>query len=106
MGNSISALAFFGGRLYAADYSKKCIWFFENDDEGRPDMGKPIIIAEGSGAEIVDLVGLLVRLAYIVKLEMDWDRDRTGAGRGRGRGTEMRMVKTAIWIWTGYGYRR
>lgn len=56
VGNSVSAIAFFEGRLYAADYSKKCLWFFENDGYGQPDMGKPIIIAEGAGADIVDLV--------------------------------------------------
>lgn len=59
IGNSISAVAFFEGRLYAADYSKKCLWFFENDQNGAPDMEKPIIIAEGAGAELVDLVRCL-----------------------------------------------
>lgn len=56
VGNSISALTFFEGRLYAADYSKKCLWYFGTDGSGAPDMNKPIIIAEGAGAEIVDLV--------------------------------------------------
>lgn len=55
-GNSISAIAFFEGRLYAADYSKKCIWYFEAASDGSPDMTKPRIIAQDAGAEIVDLV--------------------------------------------------
>lgn len=49
-------MAFFEGRLYAADYSKKCLWFFESDSSGNPDLTKPRIIAEGMGAEFVDLV--------------------------------------------------
>lgn len=52
----MSAVAFFEGRLYAADYSKKCLWFFESDSSGSPDLTKPRIIAEGMGAEFVDLV--------------------------------------------------
>ena len=56
VGNSVSAVAFFEGRLYAADYSKKCLWFFESDSSGSPDLTKPRIIAEGMGAEFVDLV--------------------------------------------------
>eukprot|EP00752_Nemacystus_decipiens_P002207 g2098.t1 len=56
VGNSVSAVAFFEGRLYAADYSKKCLWYFESDSSGTPDLTKPRIIAEGMGAEFVDLV--------------------------------------------------
>lgn len=56
IGNSISAIAFFQGRLYAADYSKKCLWFFDSDSSGSPDLTKPKVIAEGMGAEFVDLV--------------------------------------------------
>lgn len=52
----MSAVAFFEGRLYAADYSKKCLWFFESDSSGSPDLTKPRVIAEGTGAEFVDLV--------------------------------------------------
>lgn len=52
----MSAVAFFEGRLYAADYSKKCLWFFESDSSGSPDLTKPRIIAEGTGADFVDLV--------------------------------------------------
>lgn len=56
IGNSISAIAFFEGRLYAADYTRKCLWFFGADSDGSPDLTKPNIIAEGSGAEFADLV--------------------------------------------------
>lgn len=56
VGNSVSAIAFFEGRLYAADYSKTCLWYFEEDSSGSPDMSKPRIIAEGVGANFVDLV--------------------------------------------------
>ncbi|CAM9247557.1 unnamed protein product [Ectocarpus sp. 12 AP-2014] len=56
IGNSISAIAFFEGRLYAADYTRKCLWFFDADSGGSPDLAKPHIIAEGSGAEFADLV--------------------------------------------------
>ena len=56
VGNSVSAIAFFEGRLYAADYSKTCLWYFEADSSGSPDMTKPRIIAEGVGANFVDLV--------------------------------------------------
>lgn len=60
VGNSVSAVAFFQGRLYAADYSKKCLWYFDADSSGSPDMTKPHIIAEGTGADFVDLVRLCI----------------------------------------------
>lgn len=56
IGSSISAIAFFEGRLYAADYTRKCLWFFDADSDGSPDLAKPHIIAEGFGADFADLV--------------------------------------------------